>query len=244
MAKKQCVARLRKECLRLEAEPVPHITCAPLASNILEWHFVISGPPSTPYEGGMYHGKLVFPPEYPYRPPSIYMLTPSGRFDVNTRLCLSMRCGRDWSRSRRCALRRAASAPASLLTLGAPDAPTRAHSDFHPETWVPAWSVGTILNGILSFMLEATPTVGSVETTLAQKRNLARLSHAANRKDPTFRSLFPDLVQAPQEGEEAAQAEAEAVEAARASSSLLARPAMWLAIWVAVVAFGVVLARV
>ena len=29
-------------------------------------------------------------------------------------------------------------------------------SDFHPETWVPAWSVASILNGVLSFMLEST----------------------------------------------------------------------------------------
>jgi hypothetical protein len=33
---------------------------------------------------------LVFPKEYPHQPPSILMITPSGRFEVNTRLCLSM----------------------------------------------------------------------------------------------------------------------------------------------------------
>jgi ubiquitin-conjugating enzyme E2 J2 len=40
--------------------------------------------------GGTYHGKLVFPSEYPYKPPSIMMLTPNGRFALNQRLCLSM----------------------------------------------------------------------------------------------------------------------------------------------------------
>jgi len=35
--------------------------------------------------GGYYHGKLIFPREFPFKPPSIYMLTPSGRFNVNTR---------------------------------------------------------------------------------------------------------------------------------------------------------------
>jgi len=59
-------------------------------SDILEWHYVIEGPPDTPYEGGHYHGKLQFPPDYPYQPPSIYMITPNGRFKTNTRLCLSM----------------------------------------------------------------------------------------------------------------------------------------------------------
>lgn len=29
-------------------------------------------------------------PEYPFKPPAIMMLTPSGRFATGTRLCLSM----------------------------------------------------------------------------------------------------------------------------------------------------------
>jgi ubiquitin-protein ligase len=49
-----------------------------------------TGAKGSPYEGGYYHGKLKFPPEYPLKPPSILMLTPSGRFKPNTRLCLSM----------------------------------------------------------------------------------------------------------------------------------------------------------
>ena len=42
------------------------------------------------YLGGTYHGKLIFPSNYPFSPPSILMLTPNGRFSTNTRLCLSM----------------------------------------------------------------------------------------------------------------------------------------------------------
>ena len=49
-------------------------SCRP--NNILEWHFVIKGPKDTPYYGGSYHGKLIFPSEYPYKPPAIMMLTP------------------------------------------------------------------------------------------------------------------------------------------------------------------------
>lgn len=50
----------------------------------------VPGAKGSPYEGGYYHGKLKFPPEYPLKPPSIMMITPSGRFKPNTRLCLSM----------------------------------------------------------------------------------------------------------------------------------------------------------
>ena len=35
-------------------------------------------------------------------------------------------------------------------------------SDFHPESWNPMWSVGTILMGLYSFMLEDLPTHGTV----------------------------------------------------------------------------------
>eukprot|EP00299_Pterocystis_sp_00344_P015068 c7508_g1_i2.p1 GENE.c7508_g1_i2~~c7508_g1_i2.p1 ORF type:complete len:203 (+),score=30.72 c7508_g1_i2:821-1429(+) len=84
------LARLKKEFEHLKKDPVPFVTASPLSSNLLEWHYVIQGPPNTPFSGGLYHGKVKFPPEYPNKPPSILMLTPNGRFAVNTRICLSM----------------------------------------------------------------------------------------------------------------------------------------------------------
>lgn len=67
-------------------------------------------------------------------------------------------------------------------------------SDFHPGTWNPAWSVSTILTGLLSFMLEDTFTTGSIETTVSTKKSLAKSSASFNSKNPKFRQLFPDLV--------------------------------------------------
>ena len=90
MASAVALQRLRKEYKRITCEPIESIDCTPCESNILEWHYVIKGPKSTIYEGGIYHGKIIFPKEYPYKPPSIYMNTPNGRFKTNTRLCLSM----------------------------------------------------------------------------------------------------------------------------------------------------------
>jgi len=90
MANKTCVVRLKRELAALLKSPPPNIIALPHSSNILEWHYVIFGPKDTPYEGGEYHGKIVFPIEYPYKPPSIYMITPNGRFKPNVRLCLSM----------------------------------------------------------------------------------------------------------------------------------------------------------
>ncbi|RHY64541.1 hypothetical protein DYB30_001493 [Aphanomyces astaci] len=80
--------RLRKEYTAMKKKPVENIEAVPLETNILEWHYVIRG--IGLYEGGYYHGKLKFPPDYPMKPPSVYMITPSGRFESNVRLCLSM----------------------------------------------------------------------------------------------------------------------------------------------------------
>jgi len=82
--------RLQAEYRRLSKDPIPYLTAQPLPSNILEWRYVVRGPAETPYEGGIYHGKILFPFDYPYKPPSIYILTPNGRFKTNTSLCLTI----------------------------------------------------------------------------------------------------------------------------------------------------------
>eukprot|EP00996_Jenningsia_fusiforme_P005544 NODE_652_length_2009_cov_29.152551_g603_i0.p1 GENE.NODE_652_length_2009_cov_29.152551_g603_i0~~NODE_652_length_2009_cov_29.152551_g603_i0.p1 ORF type:complete len:165 (+),score=21.65 NODE_652_length_2009_cov_29.152551_g603_i0:1273-1767(+) len=87
---RECVRRLQKEYTLLQRNPVPLISARPKPSDILEWHYVIEGPPESPFAGGLYHGMIKFPAEYPFQPPSIFMITPNGRFKTNTRLCLSM----------------------------------------------------------------------------------------------------------------------------------------------------------
>lgn len=52
--------------------------CAhPLDDNLFEWHFTVRGPPATDFEGGIYHGRILLPPEYPMKPPNIILLTVS-----------------------------------------------------------------------------------------------------------------------------------------------------------------------
>jgi ubiquitin-protein ligase len=43
--------------------------------NLFEWHFTVRGPPDSDFDGGVYHGRIVLPPEYPMKPPSIILLT-------------------------------------------------------------------------------------------------------------------------------------------------------------------------
>lgn len=90
MASKAAHKRLTREYATIAKNPPPYITAHPSDSNILEWHYIITGPEETPYHGGQYWGTLIFPPNYPFAPPAIRMHTPSGRFQPSTRLCLSI----------------------------------------------------------------------------------------------------------------------------------------------------------
>jgi len=92
MATDICIRRLTKELKSLIKDPIknPKVTVAADESNILEVHYVIEGSEKTPYAGGIYHGKLIFPKDYPLKPPSVIMITKNGRFQPSRRLCLSM----------------------------------------------------------------------------------------------------------------------------------------------------------
>ncbi|MCJ1265598.1 Ubiquitin-conjugating enzyme E2 6 [Lobaria immixta] len=90
MATKAANKRLTREYQAIQKNPPPFIIAHPSETNILEWHYILTGPPKTPYENGQYWGTLVFPPDYPFAPPAIRMHTPSGRFQPSTRLCLSI----------------------------------------------------------------------------------------------------------------------------------------------------------
>jgi ubiquitin-conjugating enzyme E2 J2 len=90
MASSGGVIRLQKELkIILCRKKVESYIALPDSKNIFEWHFLIFGLKGCDYEGGFYHGRLMFPPEYPMKPPSIILFTPSGRFEVNTKICTS-----------------------------------------------------------------------------------------------------------------------------------------------------------
>jgi ubiquitin-conjugating enzyme E2 J2 len=41
-----------QELVDLNKSPPPFIMARPRESDILEWHYILRGPPDTPYEGG------------------------------------------------------------------------------------------------------------------------------------------------------------------------------------------------
>ena len=90
-SKNPTIKRILKEASELAGQPSTDYHAAPLETDLFEWHFTIRGPPSpSPFDGGMYHGRIVLPPAYPLKPPSFRFLTPTGRFEVNREICLSI----------------------------------------------------------------------------------------------------------------------------------------------------------
>ena len=65
------------------------IRLSPIKGNLLEFHFSFTGIEGSAYEGGLYHGRIFIPPEYPRKAPTICMLTPTGRWEVGKPICLS-----------------------------------------------------------------------------------------------------------------------------------------------------------
>mmetsp|Transcript_48896 Transcript_48896/g.98601 ORF Transcript_48896/g.98601 Transcript_48896/m.98601 type:complete len:680 (+) Transcript_48896:81-2120(+) len=154
------VRRLCADLERFRKQGNPQISVKPSDTSMLEWHFVLHDlPEDTVYKAGQYHGKLYFPERYPFAPPSMIMLTPNGRLETNTKLCLSM-------------------------------------TDFHPESWNPAWTVESILLGLLSFMVDGRDpkAVGVLNEPAERRRELAQSSIAFNRSDAEFCELFPELL--------------------------------------------------
>jgi ubiquitin-protein ligase len=57
--------------------------------NLSVWYAVIHDLKDTEYAGGVYLMKILVPEKYPLSPPDFNFLTPSGRFDINKKLCTS-----------------------------------------------------------------------------------------------------------------------------------------------------------
>jgi ubiquitin-conjugating enzyme E2 J2 len=84
-----CSRRLRKEYDEIMDNPLPNVKVGLSAKDYLNWYCLIDGLEDPRYAGGEYIFRIEVSPRYPFEPPNFYMLTPSGRFQVNKKLCFS-----------------------------------------------------------------------------------------------------------------------------------------------------------
>ncbi|DAZ99561.1 TPA: hypothetical protein N0F65_001389 [Lagenidium giganteum] len=84
------IKRIQGDVREMMTNPSDQYAASPLETNMFDWHFTLRGPRDTEFEGGIYHGRILLPSDYPFKPPNIMLLTPNGRFEVRKKICLSI----------------------------------------------------------------------------------------------------------------------------------------------------------
>ena len=79
--------RLIGEIKNLEKNRETYYQVIQDGTDPFKFYFLLRGDPTSVYKGGYYIGKITLPNDYPKSPGEFYMLTPSGRFTVDTKIC-------------------------------------------------------------------------------------------------------------------------------------------------------------
>lgn len=86
------ISRLAKELQSL-SKSNENVAARPIdEKNLFEWSATINGPTDTPYESGVFHLKMKFPKQYPFKPPKITFETPiyHCNIDEEGEICLDL----------------------------------------------------------------------------------------------------------------------------------------------------------
>lgn len=84
---------LRKQLAELNKNPVEGFSAGLIDDDdIYRWEVLIIGPPDTLYEGGFFKCHLLFPREYPLKPPALRILTDMWHpnIDKEGKVCISI----------------------------------------------------------------------------------------------------------------------------------------------------------
>lgn len=150
--------RLMAEYKQLTLNPPEGIVAGPLTEeNFFEWEALISGPEGTPFEGGVFTTRLVFPPDYPLSPPKMRFVGEMFHPNVypDGRVCISI--------------------------LHAPgDDPMGYESS--AERWSPVQSVEKILLSVVSMLAEPNDESGAnVDASKMWRENREKFNEIANQ---------------------------------------------------------------
>jgi ubiquitin-conjugating enzyme E2 D/E len=87
------IPRIKKELETIIKNPPNGITAGIINDrDIFKWTATIFGPEDTPYHGGIFKLKIIFPENYPFSPPNITFTTPIYHCNIskNGSICLDI----------------------------------------------------------------------------------------------------------------------------------------------------------
>jgi len=93
MTDSQAVLLLKKQLAELRKRPVDGFSAGLIDDNdIFRWAIMIIGPRDTLYEGGFFTAHLIFPRDYPQRPPTMKFVTDIWHPNIDTDggVCISI----------------------------------------------------------------------------------------------------------------------------------------------------------
>ncbi|XP_017051564.1 ubiquitin-conjugating enzyme E2 E1 [Drosophila ficusphila] len=84
--------RILKELDEISRDPPPNCSAGPKENNLFQWASTIIGPAGSVYEGGVFYLDVLFPVNYPFKPPKVKFRTPIYHCNVHKvgHICLDI----------------------------------------------------------------------------------------------------------------------------------------------------------